>query len=337
MKILQFLLSPRIGGAETLAKSLQSEWAKTGIESEIAYVDPSNGTGFKYYSRPRHIRSAYNRCSPNVVVTHSAIPNAYCRLALPRSVPIVPVMHSAAGDFDFRSLRTAEYFLQYWRNDHVVAVSSQLKAQYVNLFGDRTPVHLIQNGIADPGYFPSPNLGAPNLVTLARVTSAKNPWLWHEVANHFASIDSQATFDWIGPMDHDPEIQAIADSINTSDHRGRLLGGAPDGASLLRKYNIYFHPSDREAHSLSILEAVMTGLPVVCSDTVANSVGIDLVSETFDVGNPTSAIRAVTSAIEKYASHVERAEPRRRLVVERFGIAHTADSYVNLFRKHVIQ
>ena len=42
MKIAQVLVSPRIGGAETLVASLATEWAEQNVQSTVIYLDPAN-------------------------------------------------------------------------------------------------------------------------------------------------------------------------------------------------------------------------------------------------------------------------------------------------------
>ncbi len=111
MRILQILLSPRIGGAETAANSLTSVWREHGHEVDTAFLDARGAAPVR---RLRHIREEVRAFRPDVIVSHSALPNIYARLAVRRSVaPVVCVLHSAARDFDDAKLRLAETLLRH--------------------------------------------------------------------------------------------------------------------------------------------------------------------------------------------------------------------------------
>ncbi|WP_075872332.1 glycosyltransferase [Kocuria sp. CNJ-770] len=119
----------------------------------------------------------------------------------------------------------------------------------------------------------------------------------------------------------------------TQQVRSDVFIGAKEGsAQYLANYDIYFHPSDREAFSMSILEAVMAGLPVVASQSVADAMGSDLVAETFVAGEADSAVEALERVLAGFTSHVADGVRRRQLVADNYGIENTASSYISFFQ-----
>src|SRR5438105_6985634 len=103
MRIAEVLLRPTIGGAETLALTLADHWRRQGHEVTILYVDPY-GSGGSQIARVRRLRKSLNEFDPDVVHSHSALPNIYARLSSRGRWPVVTVLHSASSDFSNRRL-----------------------------------------------------------------------------------------------------------------------------------------------------------------------------------------------------------------------------------------
>lgn len=331
LRILQVLLSSRIGGAETLAYSLAKEWRQSGIDTDITYLDVQGSNSRSRVRRILDVRRAYKKYQPDVILSHSALPNAYCRLALPRKAAIIPVLHSSADDYSARTLRYLEMAFLKLRNDSIVAVSKTAKEKYTARFPNVSCIKIIENGISDPGFHPRSAPTVPRIVTTARVSAVKNPWLWSSVVAEFESTNTPVSFEWIGPIDSQVKIDSLVKSHNSKSSVGQFLGARAEAAQYLSDYDIYFHPSDREALSMSILEAIMSGLPVVASESVANSMGSNLIAEPFVVGDPTSAVNAIERIRSDYSSYAAAGKERRKFVLNRYGISNTAMSYLNLF------
>lgn len=325
------LLSRRIGGAETLASSLEACWHNEGIESKIAYLDTETPGKLSRITRIRNVRSAYKDFLPDIVVPHSALPNAYCRLALPSDAIVVPVLHSSADDYSSKSLWFLERLFQTRRNDSIVAVSEIAKDRYVSRFPNHPCIHVISNGVSDPGYVARHAPTVPKIATLARVASMKNPWLWKHVVDHYSRAQAEIQFEWVGPVELQDNTHLLVEQHNSQVSVGRFVGARTNAAEYLEGYDIYFHPADRESFGIAILEAVMAGLPVVASDAVAHTVGTDLIAETFPAGDMDAATRAIENVIHNYALHMESSLARRNTALARYAISKTANHYAALF------
>ncbi|MFI7495985.1 glycosyltransferase family 4 protein [Kocuria sp. M4R2S49] len=332
MKILQVLLSPRIGGAESLAMGLEKQWANMGVQSSITYLDSSDEQKSSRLQRIRHLRSEFRRYSPDIVLSHSAIPNAYCRAFLPRTATVIPVLHNSADDYKSRTLRYAEHYSLRGRTTPIVAVSEVAKNTYSKWFGFDVDLPIIRNGVDDPGFAPPRTLRPTEVVTLARVTPAKNPELWVNVVEFFRSNSDLVNFDWIGPIENNPQMKAAVSRVAPWENSCAFKGSIPNGASRLKKYHLYFHPADKEALGISVVEAIMTGLPVICSKSVASVVGGDLVAETFEPGNSESAHDAITRALNNFSFHIAASQARRDSALQQFGIHACAMAYIDLFK-----
>ncbi len=67
-------------------------------------------------------------------------------------------------------------------------------------------------------------------------------------------------------------METLSDKVRSLGLKGVRLLGSLEGPDLLRAYasaDIFVFPSENESFGLAVLEAMATGLPVVCSDIPA--------------------------------------------------------------------
>ncbi|WP_307224825.1 glycosyltransferase [Microbacterium arborescens] len=328
MRILQVLLSPRIGGAESAAAALAREWERSGASCETVYLDDDQPRGA--WRRISELRRTLRRISPDVVVSHSALPNIYARLAS-SSQSVYCVLHSATRDFDDRKIRLAERLLTR-RTAAVIAVSEEQRREYLSHFPNQR-VELIPNGIPDefrPGaqYHP----GAP-VITVGRVARQKDPDLWAEAAAAVLADRPTVRFEWYGPTMLELEWEDLVARHSAPDGSVVFRGPTDHVATVLRSGSIFFHPSRREAHSVAILEAAASGLPVVCSDSVAETLPDWLPRTTFRGGQASDAARALKETFDDLPLKAAEAALHAANVRDQYGIERTAAAYLEVISR----
>ena len=105
------------------------------------------------------------------------------------------------------------------------------------------------------------------IVVIGRLVAEKG---YCELFEAMRSVDAYLCV--IGERLESDHADAIDDAIEAVEHdpalgpRVRFLGYRADAAALLRGADIYTLPSHREGMPRSIIEAMMTGLPVVATD-----------------------------------------------------------------------
>ena len=326
MRVLQVLLRDAVGGAESLANSLDREWAARGHEHAVAYLDV-DGASTGRAPRVGRMRRAIRDAAPDVVVTHGALPNLYARLASGR-VPVVTVLHSAVDDFAVTELRIAERLLQR-RTAAVVAVSDRLAAEYRARFGHAVPVTVIGNGVS-PEFAPGPSTGTgTSVVTLARVVPQKDPHTWLGiVAAVAADAAGGARFAWYGP-DGDPPWFASAVAALPEGPRARAVfhGPVTDTATPLRDAALLLHTAVAEAQSITLIEAAAAGVPIVCTDDVAATLPEGVPSTSFPSGDVAAGAAAVRRALADLPALARDSRVAAEAVRARYGIGATADAY----------
>lgn len=334
MRILQVLLSPRIGGAEALADSLNLAWLLKGAECKIHYLDPSNDGPKSRSARFSLLSRVIREWRPDVIVGHSALPNTYARLAARGSTPVVTVLHSATDDFNNRLLRWAEHVLRPLTAG-VVAVSQSQAGDYISRFGHSVPVQVIPNGIRPEARAKLVFQDRPKTAsTVARVATQKNPYLWSKVAGILGDAGPELDLHWWGPGSVDVAPDDVFSIEKLAGSRGRYLGPTQDPISVLASSDLLFHTADREAHSIGILEAAAVGLPVVCSSSVAKTLPTEVVAIPFSDGDANSAVEALRSVINDWPAVAKRALNAAPLVGAKFSIDQCAAAYMSLFAGH---
>lgn len=328
MKILQVLLSERIGGAESAARTLAAEWQATGHESATVYLDAE---GSNPIDRLRHLRGAIRDSQSDVVLSHSALPNAYARTAaVGLAIPVICVLHSAARDFDDVKIRAAETLLQS-RTGAVVAVSASQVTEYRARF-PRTPVDLIPNGVGEE-FFPAVEVPHDfKILSVGRVVQQKDPRTWAQIASRMRMEDIRLQFEWVGPTGMDRTLSPLEDGLFETNGV-RFVGPSVEVAANLRSARLFLHTAHREAHSVALLEAAASGLPIVCTHEVGAGLPEWIVREEFVSGDEESGLRAVRCVVSSIADYESRSRAVAAQVVREFGVGACAEKYIQVFER----
>jgi glycosyltransferase involved in cell wall biosynthesis len=188
--------------------------------------------------------------------------------ALTLTEPVAIVCHSLQSQPAAKSALDRQFFRLFRRLDisrkRIVHVSEHAAA----LFKENIPCkNLREASIVIHNFgksFPVARESGPRLrvLTLGHVVGYKNPILWLEVARR---VDEEfpGRFEWVwaglGSMLADCKARA---KPFTNIH---FIGYRPDVVELYQNCDVYFQPSIWENHSISVIEAMGSGLPCVVS------------------------------------------------------------------------
>lgn len=326
-RIAQVLLKPQIGGAETLVDSLATQFQARGIENTVVYLDPE-GTAQTPLARLRQLARTLREYDATHLLAHSALPNLYTRLVAPRGTSRICVLHSATDDWVDPKLRTAERLLLR-RTDAVVAVSQRAAQQYLSRFSSiRTRVHVIDNGVS-PAFAPGGELPQEpsRFLSVARVAQQKNPELWAEVVRRDSLEHPDNTYEWWGPP-ATAEYAGLVAEHSGQGRPGRFRGATEDASEVMRAADVFLHTADAEANSIVLLEAAATGLPIVCSQPVAETLPEGLVAFSFAVGDAGACVETLDVLRRDWDEARSRARSVSSMVRANFGIERTAERYL---------
>jgi glycosyltransferase involved in cell wall biosynthesis len=134
-----------------------------------------------------------------------------------------------------------------------------------------------------------------------------------------------------------PDRGPLVDLVHVLDLRGKVVlpGLFSDAESLLAAADVFVLPSHQEGMSISLLEAMATGLPVVASDVPGNRAVVRHEEHGLLVpyGDPAALARAISRLLEhRKLAHTMAAAARARVENE-FSIALCAREHVKLFSR----
>lgn len=367
MRILEVILAPIVGGAQSLVNGLTREWRLTGNDVDILALDPAPSPSaakaardmFGYDIPSALGRWARGRCFPvkhcmrtlslrrhirrkgyDVVHSHTFLPNMYSRLALltlpPRPAAVI-TLHSAGHDYAPRKSRAAERLLSPL-TDAAIAVSDSLLEEYRQLFPqNRRKVTLIPNGIPWPIAAKLKYAKRPRVfLSTSRISPQKDIETMVLGFNHFAE-ESKADVQLLlaGPFDDQGYADRILRLRETLTHKDKIhfLGARTDIGRLLRLADVLVHSALREAHPISILEAAAAGLPIVTTDIREIRSCIGDYAEFFGVGDHAALASALRRAATDWDAATTRAAAIAPTIARQFSMKACAEAYMQVLGK----
>lgn len=293
MKIMHLVLRPRFSGAEILARDLCVAQRVLGHETAFACIKPCEQNfrsqilamehqGVKTYlveheptklERLRVIRKAFTEFEPEVVFAHSIIPAAYARVAdLPRK-RVITVLHAASNkDYQGWKWLLSEQVLQHL-SAGVVAVSELGAEDYRRKFSAQNKVRVIKNGVNLRGALQAAAARLDKskgkiVLQIGRIVPVKGQHITIQAMADVVKAAPEARLLLAGLIEdhaYQQQLEAQVKELNIIQHV-EFLGPRSDIFDLLAKADVYVMPSSAEAHSVAMLEALASGIPVVASD-----------------------------------------------------------------------
>jgi glycosyltransferase involved in cell wall biosynthesis len=213
------------------------------------------------------------RVRPDVVHIHSGVWLKAARAA--RLARIRRVVFTEHGALDVEPWYASFIKRSAARlTDVVVSVSAPLAEVLVDTHGvPRAKIRVVPNGVDTERFRPGPagpvlqQLGVgdgPTIGHVARLVPVKNQDL---LLHAFAEVRRRVPNAQLVIVGDGPERERLLQLIDELGLRGaaHLPGEHRDVASLLRAFSVFALPSKAEGTSMSVLEAMASGVPVVAS------------------------------------------------------------------------
>lgn len=218
---------------------------------------------------------ALGRKKYDAIHCHSSKAGALTRIAAFLTLQVRKTCYSPHGFAFLRrdvSDRKRKFFLFLERNLHrlggKIAACSETEKQYAELYLNSKNTYLLENAINfdELGQRNGErNLDRIRMVTAGRVTYAKAPWRFAEVARHLVD-EGLAEATWLG----DGEASLKAEWIGDSPVQFTGWLDKPHLMSELAKADIFLFPSLWEGMPIALMEAQAMGIPAVATNIVGN-------------------------------------------------------------------
>ena len=342
----------RTGGAEKLVSQLLPRFRLRGAEVHAAIFDGSDtpfmqslekedvtlhllGQGYRSMYDPRNILRLQRimRQGFDIVHTHNTTPQLFTAIARrPACTRLVTTEHNTTNRRRGHALLSRLDRWMYRRYDRIVCCSKPVETSLVESLDEpslATRILTIANGI-DLGQFAGPLHAIPhgrvNIVMVAAFREQKD----HLTPLHaLAMLPPEVTLTYAGDGVTREATQEAARTLGVAE-RVRFTGNVADIPELYRQADIALLSTRHEGLSLSTVEAMASGIPLIVSDVpgVREIVGDSALR--FPFGDARALAGHVTSLLDNpalYAATARKGAERARL----YDITVTADKYFNLY------
>jgi len=249
-----------LGGRGSLADDIEAEgWAVTHM-------------GVKAGLRPRlvlDLARLFRAWKCHVVHSHNSGPLIYSSPAA-RFARVGAVVHTRHGQrFEHGRRQTAAFRLAACLADRVVCVSHDGAGLSVGEGIASRKVCTIWNGIDVSRFsYTGPRAGGP-IVMVGRLSPEKDVTTLLRAVARAAADHPGLVLDIVGQGECQPALKALASDLGL-DGRVRFLGEVRDIPRVLAGASLFVLPSLTEGISLTLLEAMARGLPVIATRVGGN-------------------------------------------------------------------
>jgi len=290
-------------------------------------------SGFRWRA-VRQLAQSFKRDQIRVVHTHNSGAMIYGALAA-RLSGVRAVIHTRHGQRFGASRRQNWAFAAVSRLiDRVVGVSEDSAQQCIREGVPAGRVRTIWNGI-DVTRFPyaGSTAGGPAVLVARLVPEKDLPTLLQAVA---LVVQRAPQFRLLVAGDGPcmPEARELSQRLGLTDHV-QLLGACRDVPSVLRQASLFVLSSRTEGISLTLLEAMSSGLPVVATQVGGNAEVVQHGQTGWLVpaGDPAVLAEAVERLWRNPDECRRFGEAGRQRVVQHFDVRRMVGQYEDLYRE----
>ena len=369
MKVLHVVPSLNLGGAERLALDVCDGLKRRGIEVELVYFQGDNlykeaypdfhpekiedDFSLKLFrgvnSEPTSLEKFVANLNPDIIHSHLFASELRTRSLSISDKVWVTHLHDNMRQFRTGSVPTnlaslanwyeRYYLIQQYRkkgNNHFLSISSDTTKYFeTHLPADlRSNIHSLSNAI-DVSRFErasTPKMDVLRMCNVGSFQPKKNQRLLLDVAKQLKNrVEFELHFVGSGELEDNVRNEAV--SLGLSDCTF-FHGNVSDVERILNEMNLYVHSAYYEPFGLVLLEAMASGLPVVCldgkgnRDVVQNGVNGTIVSTSSPI-EYANAIMDLWNDKDFYQSYVSAG----LITAETHSMTAYLDSLMGLYRE----
>lgn len=350
MRICHVSVSLKTGGLErvlaglaahTDRKKFELDFVALREEGRFASEIRKTGARVELLSAPNRwhlvyrLKSYFRDHRIDIVHTHNTYPHLYGTLAarLARVPIVVNTRHGQRIGHGWKS-KMLFRFAARWV-DRIIAVSDDAAALCVN--EDRIPapkVTRIWNGIDPADFAFLGSSGRPLAVCVARLAPEKDLATLLRATSIAIQSVPELRLRIIGGGPLQRQLEALANELSLA---GRIdfLGECENVPELLGSSGFYVSPSLSEGISLTILEAMAVGLPVIATSVGGNPEVVDEPETGLLVpaASPEKLALAMVQMCKTKADWTSMGKAGRRRVTQFFDVRMMAENYQSLYEE----
>lgn len=363
IRVLHVLGGLARGGAETMVMNLYRAIDRTQVQFDFiihteehqAYYDEIISLGGRIYSFPafngknyfkmKSIWKNFFKDHPEYKILHSHV-RSYASLYLPiaKKAGLKTIIHSHSTSNGKGLSSVVKRIMQYplrWQADHFFGCSKEAGEW---LFGKKVvnseKYHILQNAIDTDQYRFNPDVrkeyreklglgDKKTFIHVGRFHPAKNHTFLLNLFAEIHKLDANTVLLLAGDGELRSAIEnQIAELSLQKDVL--LLGSRSDVPQLLMAADCFLFPSVWEGFGMVAVEAQAAGLPVICNDTIPESVKVGNECLFISTNNTDKWLEVSIAKVSKSCS-IDKMESVARIVDAGYDINESASSLKNFY------
>ncbi len=295
---------------------------------------------------PQSLSGAIRRIKPDIVHTHSGVWYKGGRAAKIANVPILIYTDHGRQNPDPLTYRAVDNIASRF-TDTVVAVSDVLAEHMKTFVNSPKKVTVIANGVDTKRYTPRQRdtllrteLGiaasTPIIGSIGRLESIKGYEVAVAAANHLLKQyppENRPAIVLIGDGSQRANLERLVADAGDTKHI-HFLGWRSNIESLLSEFDIFTMSSHSEGTSVSLLEAMSSGLCPIVTDVGGNAavLGSSLSHRLVPKSDPAALAQAWADALSNVEQRHLDAQTARNRVIDHFSLDAMVRQYEALYQ-----
>ena len=271
-----------------------------------------------------------------VDAVHSHLPqsNFIARLATPQNIPLLTTIHTSIGtasDYKKWYIRWLDKLTFYYKSSVIIGVSKTALNDYFSVLKLKPqPSHVLYTFVDIAPYIgmkpiaPSKNF---RIISIGALRKGKNYTYLIEAFKKIRGENIELDIYGAGP-----EREMLQKAIDEAGVKIVLMGQVNNIHEVLPKYNLFIMSSMFEGFSLSVLEAMAAGLPLLLSDIPSFREQCQDAALYFNLDDPGNFLETLNTLVthEKFLNEI--ALKSRKRVLENFTLPHHVGQLQQIYK-----
>ncbi len=338
-KIIHFIFNLGRGGAETMMVRVIRELDE--YENIVVTLFPVNHFGQELkcdkliclnlgslFSLPFAVfkfRKVVKAEKPDIVHTHLFWPTVIARLSVPKKIPLITTIHAfiaSSVEYKYWHIRFLDKLTYRFRNTIIIVVAKGALEEYFSFLKLKPYKAYALHTFVDIDRFnlsviqPKKDSAIFRVISVGALRAQKKHSF---LINAFAQIKNMPIELHIygrGNLERELQLQ-----IDETGARVILKGEVKNIEQIIPQYDLYIMSSGFEGFSLSVLEAMAMGMPLLLSDISSFREQCDGIAEFFSLDNVKDCVQKISVISGKSRAELnERGERARQRVIDNFTL-----------------
>ncbi|RLI12003.1 hypothetical protein DRO35_04035 [Candidatus Bathyarchaeota archaeon] len=224
----------------------------------------------------------------------------------------------------------------YEAADLITTVNKSNKSRLIELGAPSNKIKVIQNPVDDESFKPSETKNSKEIVigTVTRIVPMKGLKNLIQAAKYLVETLPNVRFIVVGPIQDEEyfhECLKLAGNLGVSDRF--TFVGQDDPAKWYTKFDVFVLSSLMERSPMAVLEAMASGLPVVCTETPGTREMIGEYWPLAPLRDSKKLAECIYAVVASLRENREKALKIRDEVVKRHSIRRFAEKYLEVYMK----